>query len=471
MELMPKSCLVVQHDTEAIELERFQLQDDQIQQPEIEHIFIMGVDFSESPHKLQLLENIFRTRKTKWRAVTLDRCEGPVEVLLTALLLNSNAETVVENLTLNSLHLSLPIARALMNGLQWKERRIQKISFCGCRWTTNSVALCLQGLKKNDSIHTVRFNGGVFCDPDVSMMALANAIGRCHRIKRLELFSCGLSDVCVASLVSSLHQMNELEYLDLGRNACNSLGLEALGKLLERSTTLQTVNLSIQECPTTFHSSRSLDLRLLTAGLRNNGSLRNLYLRGNRLDDKAVDALIEVLLHDSSCIERLILTDCVISNARIHSLVDKLQNMTSIRALWLDGVQDIKISGRCLLHQAALRSLQSKNTSLEVLKFPFGSIDSTSAIQHLLDLNRGGRRLVFDGKTKSCNTVKFPSSCWPLVLERVNQLPFDAYSPGILSSAPLDQLHGRLKIEHDLCQERTASTLYYFLRQKILVES
>jgi Ran GTPase-activating protein (RanGAP) involved in mRNA processing and transport len=461
MDLTPKSCLVVRNDTGATDLENYQMQYAPLQS-EIEHIFLMGVDLSESSRKVQLLESIFHTRTTKWRAVTFDRCWGPVDVLLSTLLLKSEAP--IENLTLNSLFVSLPIARALLKGLQRKGRGIQKISFCGCRWTTESMALCLQGLEKNDSIHTVRFNGAIFCDPDVSM-AFANAIGRCHQIRRLELFSCMLSDVCAASLVASLHQMPKLEYLDLGRNACGSQCLEALGKLLERTSSLHTLNLALLEC-STIHPLASLDLQLLASGFQNNCTLRSLFLRGNRLDDQAVDALIEMLIQENCSIERLMLTDCGISSERIDSLLENLENMTELRVLWLDGIQDIRISSRKRLQETTLKSLQYNNTSLEVLKFPFGSIDSTSAIQHLLDLNRGGRRLVLDGKTRHRNTAKFIPSYWPLVLERVNRFQFDA-SPGISpTSRELDRVHG-----DDIYKERKANIIYFFLRQKILVET
>ena len=458
--LTPQGCLVVRPETDISELKTFVLHDETAQS-KVEHIFLMGVDLALSATKFELLKSIFRDRKAKWRAVTIDRCQGPLEVLLYEILLGSEAS--IENLTLNSLVITLPLAKALQNGLGRQGRGIQKISFCGCRWTTQSVTHCLQGLKRNDSIHTIRFNGGRFGGG--ASMALANAIARCRKIQRLELFSCDLSDQCAATLVSSLLENQNLQHLDLGRNSCQALSLEAIARLLANSTTLHTLNLSLQESQTEdILVSAAMNLPLLCSGLRVNSSLKSLYLRGNQLDDVAADALIETLVHDNY-LQKLMLTDCLISNSRMKKLLEELVNIKNMRTLWLDGVQDRKISSRVVLYDIALHSLKAKNIDLEVLNLPFGSGFSWQA-QYWLDLNRGGRRLVYVGNSNSAHGL--PLSCWPLVLERINKLllPDVAHH---LTTRCHKQDEASIG-EHDEQGERRANILFYFLRQKILVE-
>jgi hypothetical protein len=147
---------------------------------------------------------------------------------------------------------------------------------------------------------------------------------------------------------------------------------------------------------------------------------------------------VQCLLHDNH-LEKLMLTDCLLSQDGFQSLLSQLGGIKRLRCLWLDGCQSIGISARKTLANTAEQALQ-QNVTLEFLQFPFGGFDEYMLeLDDLLDLNRGGRRLLQEADV--C-----PSSLWPVVLGRANTLEF----PG---------RGGRGS------DERRANILYFLLRQ------
>jgi hypothetical protein len=69
-----------------------------------------------------------------------------------------------------------------------------------------------------------------------------------------------------------------------------------------------------------------------------------------------------------------------------------------------------------MLAQTATKASQ-RNATLELLQFPFGFEEYRSELDYLLDLNRGGRRLL-----QEAQHGRVCPSLWPVVLERVNAL-------------------------------------------------
>ena len=161
-------------------------------------------------------------------------------------------------------------ALAVQRGLKVNKAQVNKLIFCGSKFPANSMASILQGLKDNETVESDRFNNSRFLIGAAN--ELTKTIGFCHRIKKLELFHCGLSDDDAARLVTSLEHHPSLKHLDLGHNNCASKTLEAIGNnLLVHTPALHTLNLALQH---TRLERLYLDIAQMTSGLAQNKTLK-----------------------------------------------------------------------------------------------------------------------------------------------------------------------------------------------------
>jgi hypothetical protein len=231
-----------------------------------------------------------------------------------------------------------------------------------------------------------------------------------HKIKVLNFNKLGLHDEQVASLANALRNHPSLRTLKLAGNNCGSQGLTAIAGLLE-STALVDLDLSYQG------GIEPLDLTILAASLVNSASLRKLALTSNNLDDRSIASLADAALWQSS-IQELDLRSNNISDEGIHFLAVSLAQSVTMKRLSLHSNPFGEEGGMALL--SALHS----NTVFEFISLP-GRLECGKQIFHLLQLNKGGRRLL--------RAQNVPRALWPLALERVNRLLF--WSPGKLNTA------------------------------------
>ena len=97
---------------------------------------------------------------------------------------------------------------------------------------------------------------------------------------------------------------------------------------------------------------------------------------------------------------------------------------------------------------STLETALQTNVILEAIHLPFGYDAYGSKVNDLLDLNRGGRRLL------QASNNEFSHTLWPLVLERVSR----AHLPGS---------HSRKEME---LANRRANMMYSLLRGRVLLE-
>jgi hypothetical protein len=202
---------------------------------------------------------------------------------------------------------------------------------------------------------------------------------------------------------------------------------------------LKCLNLSLQD------SSRNIpffEISHMTGGLGLNSSLESLMVRGNQLSFNGMKSLVTCLSKNNT-LEQLMMTDCELGNDTFEYFVTRLPDMKGLRRVWLNGFQSTGIAGRKKTIQALETALQT-NVILEAIHLPFGYDDYGSKVNGLLDLNRGGRRLL------QASNNEFSHTLWPVVLERVNHVHF----AGSYSSTEIELKNRRVNIMYSLLRGR-----------------
>lgn len=236
-------------------------------------------------------------------------------------------------------------------------------------------------------------------------------------VTQLDLFGCYLLDADLAVLVRALVSHPSLQKLHLGCNRCRSEGLKAISALLSSNPKhLQVIDLIDQG----LADGRTLDLALLESGLATNTNLHQFTLSFNKLS--GVSNLARSLIRNTT-LRALRLNSCYLSTEDMKSFADCLPKMNGLKHLWLAGSQDWDKKDACVAVLDAIRGGLQRNFGMEEIYFPTSVQDDI--IQHVLDWNRGGRRLLL------ANLNTFSSACWPLVLERAMrvQLSTDIQQP------------------------------------------
>jgi hypothetical protein len=408
------------------------------------HSLQFGKDFyfHDVLSKPEMTSSLQRRTK-KWSRVRITEFSFSVHELVTMLLVDSGVK--IDMLELDRLDVLDPeLDAALERGLA--ATYIHAFSILNIVIPVSSTIALIEGISSNATIEEIHFTNSRFEDAFV----LGDRIGRWTSIKKLDLFSCSLSDAQSCRIVQSVQYLPSLVHLDLADNQCSTQTLQALSALLATTNTLETLNLALQRNnedsdQASIDSSSDTDcwdISLIVSGLLQNQSLTTLYLRGNALDDHGVERLVGCLLGNST-LQKLMLTDCQLSSTAYYLILEQLANMKGLTCLWLNGHQSFQLSKRKSLLAICTESL-GKNTSLWELYLPFSLVDSCDDLYHYLDLNQGGRKHVM---------LELPPTLWSLVLERVNTLTFSLGKHG-----------------DDELARRRASVLYFFLRQRLLLE-
>ncbi|CAJ1959117.1 unnamed protein product [Cylindrotheca closterium] len=305
----------------------------------------------------------------------------------------------------------------------------------------------------------------------------------CSCLQRLNLFSCRLGDDEVATLVKALHRYKHpLKYLDLGKNRCHHATFRALGHwMTSPHCKLESLNLSLQQLGFGVHHwNPQLILDNLIPKNRNDmddneehtPSLKALYLRGNPIDDggdsSSVDgdetsssspfatSLVNVLTQNTT-MEKVMLTDCSLSNDSYDVLLQHLHQFRGIRKLWLDGIQRYQKKRNAAFTRKIVNGLmgpKNNNVTLDEIHLPLRLIDLVLQTGTILDWNFGGRRLLLAEDSSAAKAI--PCSLWPVVLERINQANLPKRLPPSRSN-----IQDRMKVD----QSRRATILYSMIRE------
>jgi hypothetical protein len=404
-------------------------------------LVLNAMDFAEEG-LLERLQALFQTRVGEWDEIVLKYCRGPVDLVVTAIL-KSNAK--IGTLCFIGSTLKDCVGETLSKGLP-SNVALAKLIIWGTRLSRKNIYSIRQGLIGNTTLEELSFTNshiekdatGEFCS------RLGNQTHNMAGLKRLDLFSCDLQDAVVAAIVKSLDGHPNLEHLELGKNQCSAASLIAVGTLLgSRKTNLKYLSLALQD------SSKNIpffEISHMTGGLGLNSSLESLNVRGNQLSFNGMKSLVTCLSKNIT-LEQLVMTDCELGNDSFEYFVTRLPDMKGLRRVWLNGFQSTGIAGRKKTIKALETALQV-NVILEAIHLPFGYDDYGSKVNGLLDLNRGGRRLL------QASNNEFSHTLWPLVLGRVNRV----HLPGSHSSKGTE------------LNNRRANVIYSLLRGRVLLE-
>lgn len=405
-------------------------------------LVLNAMDFAEEG-LLERLQGLFQTRVGEWDEIVLQYCRGPVDLVIAAIL-KSNAK--IGTLCLIASTLKDCIGEALSKGLP-SNVTLAKLMIWGTTLSRKNIYSIRQGLIGNTTLEELSFTNshiekdatGGFCS------RLSNQTHNMAGLKRLDLFSCDLQDMVVAAIVKSLDGHPNLEHLELGKNQCSAASLIAVGTLLgSHKTKLKYLNLSLQD------SSKNIpffEISHMTGGLGLNSSLESLIMRGNQLSFNGMKNLVTCLSQNTT-LEHLWMKDCELGNAAMDLFVAHLPDMKGLRRVWLNGFQSTGIAGRKKTIEALETALET-NVILDSIHLPFGYDDyRSSKVNVLLDLNRGGRRLL------QASNNEFSHTLWPLVLERVNRM----------------HLSGSNNSKEMELKSRRANIMYSLLRGRVLLE-
>lgn len=356
-----------------------------IRQPNITTLMFIGVDFGNDRLQMAALNLIHSNRI--WETIGVSNCKSSGQEL------NSVLQAIV----------ATSVKRLLL-----KEPCLNK----------ESIGILEQGLRTNKGV------------------------------TQLDLFGCYLEDADLAVLVRALVSHPSLQKLHLGCNRCRTEGLKAISALLSSNPKhLQVIDLVDQG----LVDGQTLDLAFLESGLATNTNLYRLNLSLNKLS--GVSNLARSLTRNNT-LRALRLNNCELSTDDMKYFAEHLPKMNGLNHLWVAGIQKWNKKDECcvgagstVLVVDAVREALQRNYNMEEMYFPISVKDDT--IQHILDWNRGGRRLLL----AQSNT--FPSACWPLVLERAMrvQLSTGVQQPDTSTSA------------------RRVNMLYHLLRSGTVLET
>ena len=265
-----------------------------------------------------------------------------------------------------------------------------------------------------------------------SLSRLVKGLRANTSIKVLDLGDCQLDDARTMSFLAALKEHNSLHTLDLSNNQFSDESLKVLASdLLCDKTKVQVLDLSMQQC--------RMNMKIIAPALVANATLKTLDLKNSRLVDEDVVALAD-LLCANRCIQDLNLSDNrQITDGGIIYFASKLPQMKNLKRLNIRKTQPPTGS---LAVMEALRAGMQKNTQLTLLRTVFWKyVCHGRHVQHLVNLNRGGRRALDE---------TLSPALWALVFQRANEMTY--YCP-LTQNAKTDAVYHLFRYSPSLWED------------------
>ncbi|XP_051746179.1 NACHT, LRR and PYD domains-containing protein 3-like isoform X2 [Ctenopharyngodon idella] len=210
--------------------------------------------------------------------------------------------------------------------LQDKHCRLNTLTLCGCRITEKQCVILTSALKSNPShLRELDLSGNKLENTGVNHLCDVLKDSHC-KLERLSLSSCDMTECCSALTSALKSNPSHLRELDLSMNKLEDSGVKNLSDLL-MNPQFKPEKLDLYRCSIT-----EKQCVILTSALKSNPPhLRELNLSVNKIKNKGVTHLCDIL-KDSHCkLERLSLKDCGITD--VSSLTQSLTNSKALQFL------------------------------------------------------------------------------------------------------------------------------------------
>ncbi|XP_053176276.1 NACHT, LRR and PYD domains-containing protein 12-like [Scomber japonicus] len=283
--------------------------------------------------------------KCSLKTLRLSDCglsESHCEVVASAL--KSNPHLTFLDLSNNKL--SDSGVKLLSAGLESPNCKLKTLKLKDCSLSEISCASLASAVKSNPShLRVLGLKGNKLQDSVMKLLCDFLKSPDC-RLEKLGLKDCSLSEISCASLVSAVKcNPSHLRVLNLGGNKLQDSVMKLLGDFL-KSPDCRLERLWLHNCSLSEISCASV----VSAVKSNPSHLRDLNLGGNKLQDSGMKLLCDFLESPDCRLEDLRLEDCSLSEISCASLVSAVKdNPSHLRELHLRGnkLQDTVVKLLC----------------------------------------------------------------------------------------------------------------------------
>jgi hypothetical protein len=354
--------------------------------PSVSCLYFVHVNFTEA-----VTDQLCAFRGRRFGRIVLMSCRGKLDLVMSILF----EELQVEALRIDSLRFKPSTAKALGKGLA-QSRYLKSLSFQAMSMTETLAESLKHGLAQTRNLETLLWNTITAPQGVKWVNHILEAIQKNSSLKRLGIYR--VKNLCSAQVLHSIQNHSTLQHLAMTLQDLKPSTLKALENLANSSQSkLCTMKLCIRgewqritclpsgrvRFSLEISTTRYKNMRILGKALAENDSIESLSLGYNGFADE-----------------------------NITILSSWLRKAKGLKHLNLNG-NSLETEGS----QALISALQS-NHQLERVELPI-RCEHTDQICHLVDLNRGGRRLLLD--------TNAPSSLWPHAMDRAGSIDYSEY--------------------------------------------
>jgi Ran GTPase-activating protein (RanGAP) involved in mRNA processing and transport len=373
--------------------------------PTLDSLEFTNVDFDETV-AAQVID-LIRSDPRIWKTIRCIDCRDQIHyIIVTALVMEKVIKLYIES-DLDAVGENEPkdaVYQALATGLQLNQS-LKSLSLNNVVFSRSQAAALRTGLKSTKTLEEFELDG---CDFEAgAALELASGLRSNQSLTSLSEAHCVLYEDR-ALLIASLENHPKLSKLSFNDTLRDPFALDAITSLLSSGKSKVR---SLALGGTAFLGRPAEELKeglpMLTTALRNNCTLTHLNLCENGLNDDDLRTLVDVVRENPS-ISELDLSGNRFTDKGITYLASQLPQLCNLRSLNVN-MQSFGVEGAKTL----MLALQD-HRELESLVLPRSKYDLQ--ILHLLDLNKGGRKLL--------QAPPVPLAFWPLVLERAAKFQY-----------------------------------------------